>query len=109
LLATHDADEALELCDRLAVLDRGRVVAQGTVRALAAMTAQHRHRIVVPARDVPAARTILASSSVIAVEQAAICELGWATLDCDVPGGAAEGAAVLRRLAAGGVSVAEFA
>ena len=35
MLATHDADEALELCDRLAVLHRGRLVAQGTARELA--------------------------------------------------------------------------
>lgn len=31
LLTTHDMDEAERLCDRLAVLDRGRIVAEGTV------------------------------------------------------------------------------
>ncbi len=34
LLATHNAEEALELCDRLAVLDRGRLLAAGTVDEL---------------------------------------------------------------------------
>jgi len=34
LLATHNAEEALELCDRLAVLDRGHLLAAGTVEEL---------------------------------------------------------------------------
>jgi len=36
LLTTHDMDEAEQLCDRIAVLDRGRIVAEGTPRNLIA-------------------------------------------------------------------------
>lgn len=35
LLATHDTEEALDVCDEVAVLHRGRAVAQGPARALA--------------------------------------------------------------------------
>src|SRR5690606_21105778 len=34
LLATHDHEEVTELCDRVAVLDQGRVLASGTTEAL---------------------------------------------------------------------------
>jgi ABC-2 type transport system ATP-binding protein len=34
LLATHDMEEAAELCDRIVVIDRGRVVAEGTTGEL---------------------------------------------------------------------------
>jgi ABC-2 type transport system ATP-binding protein len=36
LLATHDMEEAARLCDRVAVIARGRIVATGTPRALIA-------------------------------------------------------------------------
>lgn len=36
LLATHDMEEAEQLCDRIAVIDCGRIVAQGTPRELIA-------------------------------------------------------------------------
>jgi ABC-2 type transport system ATP-binding protein len=36
LLATHNADEAFDLCDRVAVLERGRVLATGRAHDLAA-------------------------------------------------------------------------
>jgi lipooligosaccharide transport system ATP-binding protein len=36
LISTHYMDEAERLCDRLLVIDRGRIVAQGTPRALVA-------------------------------------------------------------------------
>ncbi len=45
LLATHNADEALELCDRVAVLHRGRLLAVGTPTNLAAQFGDQRYRI----------------------------------------------------------------
>lgn len=34
ILATHNLSEAEQLCDRLAIMDRGRIIAQGTVKEL---------------------------------------------------------------------------
>ncbi len=36
LLTTHDLDEAEALCDRIAIIDHGRIIATGTPRELAA-------------------------------------------------------------------------
>ncbi|MGH2516872.1 MAG: ABC transporter ATP-binding protein, partial [Ktedonobacterales bacterium] len=40
LLTTHDMDEAEALCDRLAIIDGGRIVAQGTTEELKAAVTQ---------------------------------------------------------------------
>ncbi len=109
MLATHDADEALELCDRLALLHRGRLVAQGTAAELTAIAGEHRYRIVLPQGQESDARSILARRSLetfrMASQQATD---GWVTFEGEIPGGATTSAAVLRDLSAGGISVAEF-
>ncbi len=40
LVTTHDLDEAARLCDRLAILDRGRIVAEGAADEIARSTAE---------------------------------------------------------------------
>lgn len=50
LLTTHDMDEAEQVCDRVTFIDRGRVLATETPRAMAALAARHRW---VEAEDVP--------------------------------------------------------
>ncbi len=47
LITTHYMDEAEQLCDRLCVMDRGRIVAEGTPRQL---IDQHSHREVLELR-----------------------------------------------------------
>ena len=44
VLVTHDVEEAERLCDRIVVLDRGRVVADGTPAAIVARPRRHRRR-----------------------------------------------------------------
>lgn len=46
LLATHSADEAFELCDRVAIMDRGRLLAQGAAATLADRYLGARYRLV---------------------------------------------------------------
>ena len=45
LIATHDAEEALELCHRVAVMDRGRLVAIDTPAALSARYSSDVYRV----------------------------------------------------------------
>lgn len=45
LLATHDPEEALELCDRVLILDGGRLVAQGSPAQLSRRVAAPRFRL----------------------------------------------------------------
>ncbi len=51
LLATHDADEAFNLCNRVAILDHGAIVAQGTAHDLAYDVLGSRHTLVTTAPD----------------------------------------------------------
>jgi lipooligosaccharide transport system ATP-binding protein len=52
ILTTHYMDEAEQLCDRLVVMDQGRIVAEGSPRAL---IAEHATREVVEVRPMPGA------------------------------------------------------
>ncbi|HLV27028.1 MAG TPA: ABC transporter ATP-binding protein [Gemmatimonadales bacterium] len=55
MLATHDAEEALSLSDRVSVLHRGRLVAEGAPAALSAELQLNRMRLVCRAEDMPVA------------------------------------------------------
>jgi ABC-2 type transport system ATP-binding protein len=55
LLATHDPEEALELCDRIAILDRGRVLASGSTPELIKAYSEEQYRIWVGATTAAAA------------------------------------------------------
>ncbi len=109
LLATHDADEAFELCDRLAILDRGRVVAAGTVRELAARVDEQRVRVVVPELEAGAVVEWLVGRGVEVRIEDVRPEAGWTALRVAVVGGAEGSAALLVELVARGVTVAEIA
>jgi ABC-2 type transport system ATP-binding protein len=110
MLATHDADEALELCDRLAVLHRGRVVAQGTARELAGIAGEHRYRVAVPRDQESLALQILARNGLRTFEPLATAgETGWVSLAGELPGGMEVSAQVMHALVSGGVPVGEFA
>jgi len=110
MLATHDADEALELCDRLAVLHRGRLVAQGTARELAGIAGEHRYRIVVPRGQEALALETLSRRGLGTFAALAVAdEAGWTSLAGELPGGMPASAEVMQHLAAAGVSIGEFA
>jgi ABC-2 type transport system ATP-binding protein len=53
LLTTHAMDEAERLCDRLAIIDRGRIVAAGTPRELVARSAARQRVSAVAAAPIP--------------------------------------------------------
>jgi ABC-2 type transport system ATP-binding protein len=79
LLATHDMDEAAELCDRLLVLHEGRVVAAGTPGELAARsTVAQRVRL---RTDAPVAPQWLADCPAIAEPVFAAEQLQFASRD----------------------------
>ena len=108
LLATHNADEAFELCDRVAVLDRGRVLACGSARALAQSYGDERHRVWTRTPAHPAFDTLLRAGVVEQLRRLPDDEDGWTCLELVVHGGLAESAAALRALNDAGVSIARF-
>src|SRR5439155_15499697 len=87
VMATHSAEEALELCDRVAVLHKGRLLAVGPARALEREFSDNRYRI--RTRD-PEHRVWLGLESEGAISRRVVGDVdadGWTTVDCPVPGG----------------------
>ncbi len=108
LLATHDADEAFELCDRLAVLNGGQVVANGTVRELAGLAGENRYRLLVPTVQVEQARVLLLNMGLGEFTLSSPPEAGWAALEGVIVGGMDACVDLMPHLVAGGISVARI-
>ena len=109
LLATHNTDEAFGLCDRVAVLHRGRVLAAGAPDSLAARFGEERYRLVVRATAVPALSALERSGvirSIGAVE--ATGDEDWIIVECAIAGDPSRSATVLRTLIEHGVEVARL-
>jgi ABC-2 type transport system ATP-binding protein len=59
VLTTHHMDEAEQLCDRLAIIDRGRIVAEGTPAEITKGGARDLHFSSAPGLDLPALASAL--------------------------------------------------
>ncbi len=107
LLATHSAEEAFGLCDRVAVLDRGRLLATGPAERLAREVGDARFRAWTRDAQHPAWQA-LGDRGVVAHLSGAVKEDEWTRIDVDVPGGLDQAAHVLDLLTCAGVRVARF-
>jgi ABC-2 type transport system ATP-binding protein len=108
LLATHSAEEAFELCDRLAVLDHGRLLATGAPDELGRRGAAERYRLWTRHPDHPAF-SLLRTRGIIGTLKRQPSDLGgWAVLDVEVPGGADGVAEANRLLTENGVAIARL-
>ena len=107
LLATHSADEAFDLCDRVAVLDRGQVLATGPVDRLAREVGDARYRVWTRDAQHPAWQ-VLGDRGVVAHLGTAVKDDEWLRIDIDVPGGMDQASYVLDVLTCAGVRVARF-
>jgi ABC-type multidrug transport system ATPase subunit len=108
LLATHSADEAFELCDRVAVLNKGEIVAVGPTEQLVFSFSDDRYRLWTRTPDHTAIGDLLTEgiASRTALHEADAD--GWALVDMDVPGGLDRASDAVGFLVARGVSVARF-
>lgn len=106
MLATHNAEEALVYCDRIAVLQGGSIAAVGGAADLAARFAHDRYRIWTSA---PHDRcfAILRQEGWIS-DVALSRDEGGLSVTCEIPGGDAAAAAVLQRLVGSGNPVSRF-
>jgi ABC-2 type transport system ATP-binding protein len=106
LLATHNAEEAFELCDRVGVLHRGRLIAVGQTADLAKDVGEDRFAVWIrPGDDTPLQS--LAAGGVIRTPTDGVREPdGWTRFEFDVPDGLEGAAHVVTELARRGVSVA---
>lgn len=104
LLATHSTEEALQLCDRAALMVKGRIVATDSLARLQARAAGARVRVRVDVMHEPRARALLHLPAEI--RGAAVD--GHVVLDATLPD-AAQAPVVLEALVRAGVRVTEFA
>lgn len=107
LLATHSSEEAMQLCDRVAILDRGRLLAVGTTDELD-LRFGDRAFVVWTRTPEHAAFTALAADGVAVTDRSDPDADGWSTVRLTIPGSLADASAVLRALSAAGVDVARF-
>lgn len=86
-LATHSTEEALELCDRVAVLDRGRIRAVGAADSLAADLGEGRHSFWIRGEARPALTALATQGVVRNIGAPGIDIDGWVRVEVDVEGG----------------------
>lgn len=113
LLATHDADEVWDLCDRVGVLERGRLLAVDRTETLRFRVGGHRYRAWVTANAMTSIveRARAAGFAVMqdrAAQERPQEDAGWTVVDFDVPGDADDAARLLHAIASNGAAVSRF-
>lgn len=108
VLATHNTEEALELCDRVAVLDRGRLLAVGSAQELSREVSEDRYRLYTKAPDHPALAALAARGGIRPLGAEPADPEGWVPLQIEVRGDAEAAADVLASLTLAGMPIARF-
>ena len=107
LLATHSADEVLELCTRVAVLDHGRLLATGTTTSLARDLGEERYALFTRDANHPALAALVQRGIVGALVVRGD-EDGWSRVEMELAGGMERASQVVAILGEQGVVIARF-
>lgn len=108
LLATHDADDVWELCDRVAVLERGRLLAVDRAESLKHRAGASLQDLVVPVGEESRARELLTARGMTCLG-AVDDESGWRRISITGADSADGAAKLLAALHAAQLPVAGFA
>jgi ABC-2 type transport system ATP-binding protein len=108
LLATHNPDEALGLCDRLAVLHEGRLLATGSGRELGRLAGDHRYRFWTRSSPEPGPAAVVERMGLQLGESEEAEDPGWISFEVDIPGGPDQAARLLSALTDEGMQVSRF-
>jgi len=108
IIATHSAEEAFDLCDRVAVLDRGKVLALGAAAELAQELAGNRYLLwtTVPAHPLLSPHALEADEITEAAPVALRDLAGWHPVMLELPGGPSAASAFVASLVSAGIPVA---
>jgi ABC-2 type transport system ATP-binding protein len=107
LLATHDPEEALSLCDRIGIMNRGKMLSVGPPRSLLAESVTGRYRVWTNEPDHPGFRALgarIVSASPGAIEGGE----GWTEVELEIPEGPEFASRVNTALVLQGVPIAHF-
>ncbi len=107
LLATHSADEVMELCDRVAVLDHGRLLATGSTAALARQLGDERYVLYTRSADHPGLLALVQRDVVRGMTAQGV-EDDWMRVEMEIAGGMERAAQIVATLVEQGVPVARF-
>jgi ABC-2 type transport system ATP-binding protein len=108
LLATHNAEEALHLCDRVAVLHKGRALMTGAVDRLLDIFADDRYQLWTRSAEQTALHQLAVTGSVADATVRRTEPGGWSVLEMRIPGGYETSARVLETAVSAGIEVARF-
>jgi ABC-2 type transport system ATP-binding protein len=107
IIATHDPEEALSLCDRIAIMDKGTMLAVGAPRALLASSTTDRYRLwtTTPEHTAFAALDVRVLSPTVAAAEEVD---GWAPVELEIAGGLERASEINSSLVLRGVQIAHF-
>ncbi len=105
LLATHNTEEAFELCDRVAILDQGKLLATGTPDALKEQFGDARYRLWTRDPEHPGFASLAQLGVICGHLVHGRCPEGWSIVEVNVPGGLTLAAQVLEFLISRGAVV----
>ncbi|HEV7993135.1 MAG TPA: ABC transporter ATP-binding protein [Gemmatimonadaceae bacterium] len=108
LLATHSTDEAMELCDRIGVLDRGRLLAVGRPSDFSADLTRDTFRAWLTGDVMPALRQLIERGVLSDATELPGRDGAWREFSLVVPGGHESAAEVVRALVQSNVDVARI-
>ena len=108
LLATHNTEEALHLCDRVGVLNRGRLLSVGAPDELGRQLADERYELWTRQPEHPAVAALVESGVASDPVVRAAEEAGWYRVELAIPGGLDAAAQALDVLTCAGMAVARF-
>ena len=108
LLATHDADEVWELCDRVGVLERGRLLAVDATAVLRHRAGTDAYRVWVRVARADAVLARGASVDLRLRRRGPAAEAGWDEYECSIAGGSDRAAHAVAALAGGDADIARF-
>jgi ABC-2 type transport system ATP-binding protein len=108
LLATHNTEEALELCDRVGVLHRGRLLAVGAAEELARDTGDNRYRMLAASPVGALLDALVARGTITSYTTLEPDAEGWVPVQVEIPGGHAQAAAVVAAFGEADVPLALF-
>jgi ABC-type multidrug transport system ATPase subunit len=108
LLATHNAEEAFELCDRVGILDRGRLLVVGSAHGLSETFGHQRYRVWTRTPGHRCFDELVCHGVSRVAPDETMNEDGWTVVELELLGGVERAAEVVHRLVSQGAVIARF-